>query len=640
MHTVLWFQILLHSALSFVCQYYPIKGVTSVSTPTPLPQPITKPQCSDTTINGDADGVISAYYYNTCTTLPSNPSFNDRITSIGSYAFLGCTSLITIVLPKDIKLVAYGAFKDCTSITTITFPNHYTESIEANAFQKCTSLDTITIPRYIKTELISILTSSYNVQTIKIQTNNVCSYDHDIATASFDLYVRNDKTVLCSRTLSVITSTFNVGSIDIPDTIHTLHKMAYRCDGLINTITVPSCIRSIEQDVFDGCTGITAIIIEGKVQYIDKFAFRETTKMTSYTIKNNAHTNTNDMEIAYLSIDGFIYTADKEELLCVPTSTAQTTCKIPYQLKRFNPLCFPSKSCRIEKFNMYSSDGRTILALPSTGAYLTIDVGGTYIYDNLQTTLTKVAPAWAPQSFTIPSTISTIGTGAFANGHINQTININAITHIEEWAFYCCQTKHMSIPSIAQIVYVERQAFHACLFTELIFPPIPSMVQYAFAYAHAKTIVISEGVEIIEENICSMGSVESITLPATLREIHQQAFKNTPLKHIDLPNISLSYIGFEAFSGCAKLDHIIIPGCVTRVDELAFADCTLAQFVVIMNCNTCSHPLAFRSNENRLQPECIATYWFSPMHCLPCIVPVDIFAKILTSGMILYGSCV
>ena len=640
MHAVLWFQILLHFALSFVCQYYPIKGVTSVSTPTPLPQPITKPQCSDTAINGDADGVISAYYYNTCTSLPSNPMFNDRITSIGSYAFLGCTSLITIVLPKDIKIVAYGAFKDCTSITTITFPNYYTESIEANAFQKCTSVNTITIPRYIKTELISILTSSYNVQTIKIQTNNVCSYDHDTSTARFDLYVRNDKTVLCSRTLSVITSTYDVGSIDIPDTIHTLHTMAYRCDGLTGTITVPSCIRRIEQDTFDGCTGITEIIIEGKVQYIDKFAFRETTKMTSYTIKNNAHANTNGMDITYLSIDGFIYTADKEELLCVPTSTAQTVCKIPYQLKRFNPLCFPSKSCKIEKFNMYSSDGTTILALPSTGSYLTIDAGGTYVYDNLQTTLTKVAPAWTPQSFTIPSSLTTIGTGAFANGHIDQTINFNKITHIEEWAFYCCQTKHMTVPSIAQIIYIERQAFHACLFTELTFPPIPSMVQYAFAYAHAKTVVISEGVEIIEENICSMSLVESITLPSTLREIHRQAFKNTPLKHIDLPNISLSYIGFEAFSGCAKLDHIIIPGCVSVVDELAFADCTIAQFVVIMNCNTCGHPLAFRSNENRLQPECISTYWFTPTYCLPGIIPVDIFARILTSAMILYGSCV
>lgn len=641
MHAVLWFQLLMHSGTSFVCQYYPIKGVTSISTPTPLPQPITKPQCSDTSINGDIDGVISAYYYNTCTSLPSNPTFNDRITSIGSYAFLGCTSLVTVTLPKDIKVVAYGAFKDCTSITSITFPNHYTENIEANAFQKCTSLTTITIPKYIAIDLVSILTSSYNVGTIKIQTNNVCSYEHDISTARFELYVRNDKTVLCSRTFSVITSAFSVGVIDVPDTIHTLHTMAYRCDGLIDTVTVPACIRRIEQDAFDGCSGITSIIIQGKVQYIDKFAFRETTKMTYYTINNNYHANTNGMNIAYLSIDGFIYTADKEELLCVPTSTAQTVCKIPYQLKRFNPLCFPSKACKIEKFNMYSSDGNSILDLPSIGKHLIIDQNGICVYDSATwTRLVKMPPAWSPETFKIPDIFTTIGTGAFANGHIKDTIDFNHITHIEEWAFYCCQTKHMVIPAIDQIVYIERQAFHACLFTELTFPPIQSMIQYAFAYAHAKTITISEGVEIIEENICSMGSVESITLPSTLKEIHQQAFKNTPLKHIDLPNISLSYIGFEAFSGCAKLDHIIIPGCVSKVEELAFADCTLAQFVVIMNCNTCSHPLAFRSNENRLQPECVATYWFTPTYCLPCIVPVDIFARIVTSAMILYGSCV
>ena len=75
-------KILLHSAICVECQYYPIKGVTTVSTPTPLTQTVNKPQCSDTFINWDMDGIVSAYYYSDCKSLPSNPSFNDRITRV------------------------------------------------------------------------------------------------------------------------------------------------------------------------------------------------------------------------------------------------------------------------------------------------------------------------------------------------------------------------------------------------------------------------------------------------------------------------------------------------------------------------------------------------------------------------------
>lgn len=640
MHMVLWFQILLHSAICFECQYYPIKGVTSVSTPTPLPQPITKPQCSDTSINGDLDGVISAYYYSDCKSLPSNPAFNDRITSIGSYAFLYCTSLTTITLPKDIKHVGYGAFKDCTSINTITFPNYCCENIEANAFQNCYGLKILTIPRYIIIDCISITTNSKNVETISIQENSVCSYAFSPELAKFDLYVRNSKTVLCRKTNSVVTTAYSVGSIDIPETIHTLNVMAYRCDGLTGIITIPSQVITLKQDAFDGCNSITNLIINGKVQYIDKFAFRETSSMIDFTINNYDHSTTTDLLIAYVSVDGSIYSANRSLLLCTPTARASNIFNIPYQLKEFSPICFASHSCKTTQFRMYSQDGTSLMNLPSTGEHLIIDYNGICVYDSLtRATLVKMPPGWNPVSFTIPDSFTVIGDGAFANSNIQTEIVFNNIVAIGEWAFYKCKALN-AIMNATQIVSLGRQAFHACWFTELTSPPMKSLTEYIYSYAATKVITISEGVEVIGRSICLMSSVENITLPSTLKEISTEAFKNTPLKHIDLPNISLSYIGFEAFSGCAKLDHVIIPGCVSTVEELAFADCTLAQFVVIMNCNTCSHPLAFRSNENRLQPECVATYWFTAVHCLPCIVPVDIFARILTSAMILYGSCV
>lgn len=635
MHMVLLFQILLHSANCFECQYYPIKGVTSVSTPTPLPQPITKPQCSDTSINGDLDGVISAYYYSDCKSLPSNPSFNDRITSIGSYAFLYCTSLTTITLPKDIKHVGYGAFKDCSSITTITFPNYCCDNIEANAFQNCNGLKTLTIPRYIMIDCISITTNSKNVETISIQENSVCSYAFAPELAKFDLYVRNSKTVLCRKTNSVVTTAYSVGTIDIPETIHTLNVMAYRCDGLTGTITIPSQIITLNQDAFDGCNSITHIIINGKVQYIDKFAFRETSSMIDFTINNYAHSTTTALPIAYVSVDGSIYNADRSLLLCTPTARASNVFNIPYQLKEFSPICFASQSCKTTQFRMYTSDGTSLLDLPSIGEHLIIDYNGICVYDSLtRATLIKMPPGWNPLSFTIPASFTTIGDGAFANSNIQTEIIFNNIISIGEWAFYKCKALN-AIMNATQIVSLGRQAFHACWFTELTSPPLKSLTEYIYSYAATKIITISEGVEVIERSICMMSSVEVITLPSTLKEISIEAFKNSKLKHIDLPNISLSYIGQEAFFGCADLDHIIIPACVRVVDYLAFADCTTAQFALLIDCNTCCHPTSFRSNDKRLQPECIATYWFTGNRCVWAIYPMDLFARIVTGAMMI-----
>ena len=634
MHAVLLFQILLHSALSFECQYYPIKGVTSISTPTPLPQPIVKVQCSDKSFNGDADGVISAYYYSGCKDLPSSPSFNDFITSIGSYAFLGCTSLITITLPKDITHVGYGAFKDCTSITTITFPNYCCSYIEANAFQLCTSLKTLTIPKYITFDCISITTSSYNVETITIQENCVCSYAFSPETAKFVLYVHNSKTVLCSKTNSVITTAFSVGSVDIPESITTLNVMAYRCDGLTGSITIPAQVITINQDAFDGCNAITNIVIKGRVQYIDKFAFRETRALKDFTIENIVY-GTTILTIQYVTIDGSIYTADEEHLLCTPTARASTVFNIPYQLKSFSPICFASRDCKTKQFKMYTSDGSSLMELPSIGKHLIIDQNGICVYDSLtRATLIKMPPAWNPVSFIIPDTFTVIGDGAFANSNIQKEISFNNIIAIGEWAFYRCFATTATM-NASQIVSVGRQAFHACSFEKLTSPPIRSLTEYIYSYAATKVITISEGVEVIERSICLMGSVENITLPSTLKEISMEAFKNTNLLHIDLPNSSLTYIGQDAFYGCAKLDYIIIPACVRIVDSLAFAECTVAQFAVLIDCNTCCHPSAFRSNDKRLQPECIATYWFTNNRCVWAIRPLDLFARIVTGAMMI-----
>ena len=69
----------------------------------------------------------------------------DSVTSIGKFAFVGCSNLTSIHIPEGIKTIEQGVFGGCSGLTSITIPNGVTH-IGYNAFGSCTGLTSITIP--------------------------------------------------------------------------------------------------------------------------------------------------------------------------------------------------------------------------------------------------------------------------------------------------------------------------------------------------------------------------------------------------------------------------------------------------------------------------------------------------------------
>ena len=69
----------------------------------------------------------------------------DSVTSIGNYAFNGCTSLTAVTILDSVTSIGYGAFDDCDSLTAVTIGNGVTRIVD-HAFDGCTSLTSVTIP--------------------------------------------------------------------------------------------------------------------------------------------------------------------------------------------------------------------------------------------------------------------------------------------------------------------------------------------------------------------------------------------------------------------------------------------------------------------------------------------------------------
>ena len=74
---------------------------------------------------------------------------SDSITSIGEYAFYGCTALTSVALPDSITSIGESAFENCASLTSVIIPDSVTY-IGDEAFRKCTSLLSVTLGDSIK----------------------------------------------------------------------------------------------------------------------------------------------------------------------------------------------------------------------------------------------------------------------------------------------------------------------------------------------------------------------------------------------------------------------------------------------------------------------------------------------------------
>jgi hypothetical protein len=103
-----------------------------------------------------------------------------------------------------------------------------------------------------------------------------------------------------------------------------------------------------------------------------------------------------------------------------------------------------------------------------------------------------------------------------------------------------------------------------------------------------KSIVLTEGITTIpDEAFYACQSLESVTLPSTIRTIGNSAFGSyirsssgystrigcDRLSSINIPN-GVTSIGYNCFVGCTSLTSITIPDSVTSLGYSSFSQCT------------------------------------------------------------------
>ena len=213
--------------------------------------------CSHFVIPSSVTSIGNWAFYG-CTAL-QYISIPNSVTNIGGRAFLYCESLQSIVIPNSVTNIGYEAFSSCHSLQSIFIPNSVT-SIGEDAFKGCKSLQSIVIPNSVSSIGNSAFSFCTSLQSIVIP---------DSVTDIGDSMFRDCGSL---RSINIPNSVKSIGygafmlcdslqSIIIPNSVKSIGDNAFRYCESLQSIVIPDSVTSIGNSAFSGCDSLRTILI-------------------------------------------------------------------------------------------------------------------------------------------------------------------------------------------------------------------------------------------------------------------------------------------------------------------------------------------------------------------------------------------
>lgn len=170
------------------------------------------------------------------TTVTFDPSSSLHVESIGDYAFKGCSSLKTIIIPTYVSKMGDHVFQNCASLESIRISASVSE-IGSRMFAGCPNLKSIVVEEGNK----------------KYDSRENCNAIVETAT----------NTLVCGTE----NSTF-------PSTVTAIGGSAFAETGLKNLV-IPEGITSIQISAFEGCQNLESVVLPNSLKGMGYNVFRK-----------------------------------------------------------------------------------------------------------------------------------------------------------------------------------------------------------------------------------------------------------------------------------------------------------------------------------------------------------------------------
>lgn len=223
-----------------------------------------------------------------------------------------------------------------------------------------------------------------------------------------------------------------------------------------------------------------------------------------------------------------------------------------------NQLTIPGSVVLIEDDSFYHTRGLSKFVV--SGLNSSFSSAGGVLFSKDQTVILKF-PGGMTGRYSIPPTVTRIGTGAFKDCNMLAGISIPAgVTEIGSSAFASChRLEDLTLPD-----------------------SIVTIGSFAFGYCNGltKIVIPNQVTDLGDETFWGCDALESVVIPNSIQKIGKGAFYAcNALKRVSLGK-GVTSIGDSAFRDCAGLTTIKLPESVTMIEGFAFSSCSLTSVTI------------------------------------------------------------
>ncbi len=321
------------------------------------------------------------------------------------YSFAGYIK--TIVIDNAVTSIGDYAFYYCKSLTSTMIPNSVT-SIGEGAFSGCAALTSITIPN--------------SVTSIGDYAFSGCTGFTSITIPDSVTNIGDWAFSWCSSLTSIAVADNNNNYSSQDGVLFNKDKTKLICcpEGKSGTYTIPNSVTSIDHMIFYNCTGLTSVTIPNSVTGIGNWAFSQCYSLTSITIPNS---------VTSIGKEAFSYCYSLTSIM-IPSSVTSIGDRAFSGCTGLTSIAVADNNKNYSSHDgvLFNKDKTVLICCPAgkSGTYM-IPTGVTSIGEG------AFAQCDSQTSITIPSSVTSIGYNAF-EGCNNLTIYGTAGSYAKQYA--------------------------------------------------------------------------------------------------------------------------------------------------------------------------------------------------------------